>query len=423
MNLYKESFYNQKFEYKGEYFIYNPYSGLSKITRKMFDELNNVNKISDFTRKILVNKGYLVESDLDEYLKSVVLSNIKKYDLQTLSLSIIPTYNCNFSCEYCFVKKDNSIMQEHIIEDILKFIEKKFKEGVSKLLVTWIGGEPLIAFEIIKKISNEIIKLSSKYNCVFKAYLITNGSLLSQEIVNQFSSLNINGLQITIDGDEEVHNINREMIIGNSYKSILKNLEKINFSGINLSVRMNLDKNNVNHLNKLIKEIKDKNIFKKIHRIYLSPVFRTEYMSKEKLELCFDSPQEYAEFEIKIMRLLVKEGFHVDMDIEGWSTILGNIEKKLLHFGVDTYGYVYLYEKEFGNFKSSICKISELTNKLIYNSNSILESTLENNRFYTTCRGCKVFPLCMNGGLQVFECSSIKYNLIDRMKLKIDMEE
>ena len=76
MNLYKESFYNYKFEYKGRYYIYNPYSGFSKITRTMFEELKDINKMSDITKKIFIDKGYLVEYKLNEHLKSIVLSNI-----------------------------------------------------------------------------------------------------------------------------------------------------------------------------------------------------------------------------------------------------------------------------------------------------------------------------------------------------------
>jgi uncharacterized protein len=388
----------------------------------MFEELKDINKMSDITKKIFIDKGYLVEYKLNEHLKSIVLSNIKKYDSHTLSLSIIPTYNCNFLCEYCFVKKDNSTMEEYVIKAILNFIEKKFKEGINTLLVSWIGGEPLISFEVIKKISYEIIRLSKQYEVNYNAFLITNGSLLTQEIVDEFPNLHIGGLQITIDGDEDVHNINRPMKNGNSYKSILKNLEQINFNRSNVSIRINLDKNNVFNISKTIKEIKNKNILEKIHQIFLSPVFKTKYMDERRRAMCFNNVCEYADYEIEVMKILSKERFPINIDIQGNLPLLGNIEKKLFHFCIDTYGYVYLHEKDFGNFKCSICSIDKLTNQFIFNSQYILESISESNRFYTLCSKCKVFPLCMNGGLQGFECSTIKYNLIDRLKLLIDME-
>jgi len=91
-------------------------------------------------------------------------------------------------------------MNKRVQEGILDFVKKY--DTVKFLNVTWYGGEPMLATDVIKFLSFELQKLVEHYN----ASMITNGFYLDK-IVDTISDWRISRLQITLDGTKETHRI------------------------------------------------------------------------------------------------------------------------------------------------------------------------------------------------------------------------
>ena len=107
----------------------------------------------------------------------------KIYD-KMLSLTIMPTELCNFRCRYCYEKFEKGKMQEDIYKGIVKYLQKNLS-SYSGLDISWFGGEPLLALDIIEKMSTDIYELCKLLKKPYMAGMTTNGYLLTPEVVER----------------------------------------------------------------------------------------------------------------------------------------------------------------------------------------------------------------------------------------------
>lgn len=186
----------------------------------------------------------LVESDYDEYLQLKMQKHLKRLDKSLLNLTIAPTLHCNFCCDYCFEESRPKVyMTDETEDNIISFIKRH--NEVENIYVTWFGGEPLMAFDRIESLTRKIGNLGINYN----ASIVTNGYLLTQEVIDNFVLLKIKDIHVTIDGPENIHNKRRPHISeDNSFSVIYSNMLKLKpylkDKKMILSVRVNIDKTN-----------------------------------------------------------------------------------------------------------------------------------------------------------------------------------
>lgn len=168
------------------------------------------------------------------------------------TITICPTLNCNFNCPYCFEKHLPGKMSEEIQDKVIQLIEKILKNVKKRTLyVTWYGGEPLLAPEIIENLSNKLMNLCEKENIIYSAGIITNGYLLNQNIVDMLNKVKVINYQITLDGIDKTHNKTRRLVNGDgTFEKIGENLRTLKIKG-NISIRHNVHKDNINEVNML----------------------------------------------------------------------------------------------------------------------------------------------------------------------------
>lgn len=136
------------------------------------------------------------------------------------------TKNCNFACKYCFV--DASTKYEMTTEQIDFLMEKYTKKDKNDYSICFFGGEPLLKFDLIKHTMDNYGHKVNDFS------VITNGSLLTQDMIDYFNSLKQKKyIQISSDGPEFIHNeyrvdCNNKGTFEKTYNSI-KLLKKNNF--------------------------------------------------------------------------------------------------------------------------------------------------------------------------------------------------
>lgn len=191
----------------------------------------------------LRSMGVLVEDDQDDdYYNVAKMRNLAYlYGDSSLSLTIAITRACNFDCSYCFEgNRTGKPMNEEVEEKLLRFIRSHQGRG---LHIVWYGGEPLLAFDRILSIDKKLKEMSRPYD----ASMITNGYLLTPEKAAMLNELNINYLQITLDGGRDTHDSRRYLkSSGRTYDTILENIEGVmasDFRGC-LHIRVNVDSRN-----------------------------------------------------------------------------------------------------------------------------------------------------------------------------------
>jgi uncharacterized protein len=223
---------------------------------KDFEEGGNLDiEDTDFLEHLKKAK-VVVTNDKDEFYSIKYATHCQRFYNKFLELTINPTLHCNFACKYCFENnKPAKYMSDEVEDALIDFIQNQ--KQIEKMHITWFGGEPLMAFDRVKSITKRI----QASDISFTAGMITNGYLLSKKIISELQTLNINRLQITIDGLEQTHDQRRCLLSGlGTFNRIIQNIEvlKQTYPNYDLVIRMNVDKNNQDEFIKVYKYFHDK---------------------------------------------------------------------------------------------------------------------------------------------------------------------
>ena len=133
--------------------------------------------------------------------------------IKTVTLTL--TQACNLSCTYCYEHhKSNRRMSVETAKSIVDYELKNFAdfEGIEFDLF---GGEPFLAFDLVREITDYICSKKGDIPCT--VFATTNGTLVHGEVqdwLREHVGCFICGL--SLDGTRDMHNVNRS----NSYDDI-----------------------------------------------------------------------------------------------------------------------------------------------------------------------------------------------------------
>lgn len=156
-------------------------------------------------------------------------------------IALIVTRRCNFGCVYCYEAKeqvhDNGEMTEKTAYRAVDWLIENSGDS-KKLSLTFFGGEPLLRFDLLKKITAYADRRGMEHSKSFGFFFSTNGSLLSRKVVD-FASCHRIGVQVSMDGPPDIQNAARPFANGRgSYDIVAANIQKALESGrIEISCR------------------------------------------------------------------------------------------------------------------------------------------------------------------------------------------
>jgi uncharacterized protein len=119
-------------------------------------------------------------------------------------LIILPTEKCNFRCSYCYEDFMIGKMKEPVIQGIERFMERRIPE-LSQFSISWFGGEPLMAKNIVLRIAAHASRLCKQHGVSLDGGLTTNGYILDLDLFEELLSYNQRFFQITLDGWRDGH--------------------------------------------------------------------------------------------------------------------------------------------------------------------------------------------------------------------------
>jgi uncharacterized protein len=141
-----------------------------------------------------------------------------------LDLHILPTEKCNFRCVYCYEDFLIGKMKPTIVSSVKKLILNRMPE-LKQLRISWFGGEPLAASDVVVDISNFAKKLAVENDCHFNFGMTTNGYLLNKPRFKSIIESGVTSFQISLDGYEDTHNKTRLRADGSgTFNTIWNNL-------------------------------------------------------------------------------------------------------------------------------------------------------------------------------------------------------
>lgn len=211
--------------------------------------LHNLNKSSFDIKEIetikkLILVGAIIQDEVDEINKLNFLYNQYKFSDDKFSMVIVTTLDCNFRCTYCTQDHRSDTLDDEVSQRIIKLVKEKCRKA-KRIRVAWFGGEPMLEFDRIVKLTREFKKICHENGCTYEAGMTTNGYLFNDDNIAKLNELHINEIQITLDGTESYHDQKRVLSNGQgTFAKIRDNCEKLLRENIGITLRVNVDESN-----------------------------------------------------------------------------------------------------------------------------------------------------------------------------------
>ncbi len=196
----------------------------------------------------LIEAGTLFSDDI--YKDYVIDFKKRKTVVKALCLHI--SHDCNLSCRYCFAgegeynQNKRELMSYEVGKRALDYLVEN-SGSRRNLEVDFFGGEPLMNWDVVKRLVEYGRSIEEQNNKKFRFTLTTNGVLLNDDIL-EFANKEMSNLVLSIDGRREVHDRMRPFRGGQgSYDKIIDKFKKAADSRdqMNYYVRGTFTRNNL----------------------------------------------------------------------------------------------------------------------------------------------------------------------------------
>ena len=149
--------------------------------------------------------------------------------LKALCLHI--AHSCNLNCSYCFASQgryhgERALMSYETGKRALDFLVEN--SGTRRNLeVDFFGGEPLMNFDVVKKLVEYARNIEKEKNKNFRFTLTTNGVLIDDDVID-FANREMSNVVLSLDGRREVHDRFRVDYSGRgSFDTIVPKFQKL----------------------------------------------------------------------------------------------------------------------------------------------------------------------------------------------------
>ena len=211
------------------YEILDDYKEISKeqIIDKLKNKYTNEEIVEAIEEIEFLEKEGLLYSE-DTYVNHSSFVN-RKPVIKALCLHI--AHDCNIRCKYCFAsqgdfKGQRSLMTEEVGKKALDLLIEH-SGNRRNLEVDFFGGEPLMNFEVIKKLVEYGRAREEETRKNFRFTITTNGVLLNDEKMKYINE-NMDNVVLSIDGRKQVNDNMRYTINGDgTYDVIVPKFQKM----------------------------------------------------------------------------------------------------------------------------------------------------------------------------------------------------
>ena len=147
------------------------------------------------------------------------------------ALCLHVAHTCNLNCSYCFASQgkyhgDRALMSYEVGKQALDFLVAH-SGSRRNLEVDFFGGEPLMNFDVVKRLVAYARSIEKAHNKNFRFTLTTNGILIDEDVID-FANREMSNVVLSLDGRKEVHDRYRVDYAGNgSWDRIVPKFQKL----------------------------------------------------------------------------------------------------------------------------------------------------------------------------------------------------
>ena len=147
------------------------------------------------------------------------------------ALCLHVAHSCNLNCAYCFASQgkyhgDRAIMSFEVGKRALDFLIEH-SAGRRNLEVDFFGGEPLMNFDVVKRLVAYARSREKECGKNFRFTLTTNGMLIDDDVID-FANREMSNVVLSLDGRKEIHDRFRVDYAGKgSWERIVPKFQKL----------------------------------------------------------------------------------------------------------------------------------------------------------------------------------------------------
>ena len=240
------------------------YGAIDVVTQEERDIIaaEDFDKLPRPVSKRLSLRGHITRKTEEEEIADLkLISRIHKTipPPSGAELVIIPTYDCNFRCPYCFeqhrLKRGEawlaSVMENETIDAVFAAVDDHKARGYSFVSCVLYGGEPFLKknMGVVRRIAGKCRERGMKIRA------ITNGYDL-RAFLDLIEEYRFDYLQVTVDGTLEQNDCRRLHKDGlPTYDRILKNVELALSRGVDIRLRVNVGHDNLHGIEALVGDL------------------------------------------------------------------------------------------------------------------------------------------------------------------------
>jgi len=229
----------------------------------------------------LADQGFIVANreaereNLEQYFHEVRESE------DQLRLTVLTTLQCNFACDYCFqgdhgdYNKSAAKMSLETASRVAAWTEERLDTITPESFVlTLFGGEPLLNLPVAYYLAERLWKSSEARGVRMMINVITNGLLLTPEVVDRLTPFGLTSVKVTLDGDHDTHNRMRPLRGGQgTFDKIIHNVRQV-AGKCRISIGGNFDESSVDSYPALLDFLREQDFADKIARVAFKPIIR-----------------------------------------------------------------------------------------------------------------------------------------------------
>jgi uncharacterized protein len=235
------------------------------------------------TFELLCENGFIVKDrETEQQALGDYFTRVKS-DPSELNITVLTTLQCNFACDYCY-QGDHGDYNAHAEKMSLEtagkvgdWIEREMDRQHPKvLMLTFFGGEPLLNLPVVYEMSERMWDACEQRGVTMRINIITNGLLLTEEVVDRLLPFGLSGIKVTLDGDRDAHNRMRPLRGGQgTFDRIVENIRRV-ADKCNISIGGNFDETSVDSYPALLDFLRAQDFADKLVKVKFKPIIRME---------------------------------------------------------------------------------------------------------------------------------------------------
>ena len=220
---------------------------------------------------------------LDDFFTAV------KSDTTELNVTVLTTLQCNFACDYCFQGDHgdyNKFAEKMTLETAVRvgdWIEHELdRVRPEKFVLTFFGGEPLLNLPVMYYLAERLWHATAARHVAMSISVITNGLLLTPDVVDRLLPYGLRGVKITLDGDRDTHNRMRPLRGGQgTFDRIIDNITAV-AGRCSIAIGGNFDESSVDSYPALLEFLRAQEFADQLVKVNFKPVIRMEAQARSR---------------------------------------------------------------------------------------------------------------------------------------------